>query len=71
VLLADVPPASPAAKAGLKPNDVILAIGGAKVKDLRDFATRYKRIAKGDRIELTVWREQTERKVEIARQDGD
>jgi hypothetical protein len=65
VLLADVKPGSGAERAGLKTNDVILAVNGRKVKGLKEFASAYRRIGKGGELELAVWRDQTEMKIRL------
>lgn len=48
---------SPAAKAGLKENDVILEVNGRGVEDIVDFQNSIGDLAPGSKVSLTVWRE--------------
>jgi len=43
-------------KAGLKPNDVIVAIGGRKVSGPQDVGAEIRRFAPGDKVDVTVER---------------
>jgi S1-C subfamily serine protease len=55
-LVVKVEPGTPAAAAGLRPDDVILAVGDEAVDDLHDYhAVLFKR-KPGDRVPITVWR---------------
>jgi len=65
VLLAEVKKGSGAEKMGLKPGDVILKIGDAKIRNLKDFAATYRQIKKGRQVRITVWRDQAERTLQI------
>jgi serine protease Do len=47
---------SPASKAGLKENDVILEVNGQKVEDGPQFARTIGDAAPGTKVNLTVWR---------------
>ena len=59
-LLAEVKKGSGAEKMGFKPGDVILKIGDAKIRNLKDFAATYRQIKKGRQVRITVWRDQAE-----------
>lgn len=65
VVLAGVVPDSPAARAGLEPGDVVLAIDGSEVHDRRTLYEHIWRHATGDPIRLIVFRTNERRAVEI------
>lgn len=65
VVLAGVVPDSPAARAGLEPGDVVLAIDGAQVQDRRALYERIWRRRSGDPIRLRVFRSNATRDIEI------
>ena len=54
---ADVKPGSPAAKAGLKPGDVLIQFGDKPIKNLYDFTDALRRSKIGDVVEVKVLRE--------------
>jgi serine protease Do len=56
VVVARVFPDTPAAQAGLQPQDVILRYQGEKVADMNDFRSRVAATAPGTKVELTVER---------------
>ncbi|WP_448203310.1 DegQ family serine endoprotease [Azospirillum sp. sgz302134] len=56
-LVAEVTPGSPAAKAGLRQGDVILAYGGKPVDTLRDLTRRVAETKAGDKVDMTVMRQ--------------
>ncbi|HWC18840.1 MAG TPA: trypsin-like peptidase domain-containing protein [Terriglobales bacterium] len=56
VLLEDVAPGGPAEKAGLKVGDVVLAIDGSPVENVRQFALDLYRYRIGDLVHVQVWR---------------
>ena len=60
-LLAKVEPNSPAAKAGLKQGDVILAIDGKPVRNSSDLRNRVGLVRVGDKIDVTYRRGNDER----------
>jgi serine protease Do len=47
---------SPAAKAGLKENDVILEVNGKGVESIQQFQTSIGEMAPGTKVNLTIWR---------------
>ena len=57
VKFSDVRAGSPAAKAGFKGGDVMIAFGGAPVKTLYDFTFALRDKKPGDRVEVTVLRD--------------
>jgi hypothetical protein len=48
---------SPAEAAGLRPDDVILEVGGRKLDDAAEMVSRMARAKVGDQVSLTVWRD--------------
>jgi len=67
VLVVEVPAGSKAARAGLRANDVIRAVGGRSVKNLAAFSQVYRKAAKAGPVRLTVWRDQAEAVVTVGR----
>jgi len=61
----DVKPGSPAAKAGLKPGDVLVQFGDKPIKNLYDFTDALRRSKVGDVVPVTVLRDGKELKVEV------
>ncbi len=57
VLLSEVQADSPAAKAGLKVNDVITEVNGQRVEGTAQFARIVREIPPGRTVQLTLWRE--------------
>jgi serine protease Do len=57
VVLGKIVPDSPAAKAGLKENDVVSEINGQRVEGAAQFRRMIREIPAGRSIQLTVWRE--------------
>ncbi len=57
VLLGRVVPDSPAAKAGLKENDVVTEINGQRVEGATQFRRMIHEIPAGRAVQLTVWRD--------------
>lgn len=55
-LVASVVPKSPAAKAGLKPGDVIVGIDGADVSQLKELTRRVADVKPNEVVVLTIWR---------------
>jgi serine protease Do len=56
---------TPAARAGLAPGDVIVAVDGQAVHDSGDLITHLVQRKPGDEVELTVVRERRPRKIEV------
>ncbi len=67
VMIQKVTPDSPAAKAGLEPNDRILAVNGTPVRDVLDLRWIINRFAAGETVTLTIQRgeERMERDVQL------
>ena len=57
VRVQQVMPDSPAAQAGIQAGDVILALGGEKVSDLRSYSAALKKHAPGDQVTITLERD--------------
>jgi serine protease Do len=69
-LIAEAQANGPAAKAGLKRGDTIIAVNGEKVADARDLSKKIATFAPGAKTSLTIWRDGKEREVtfEVGRQ---
>jgi serine protease Do len=65
VLIADVVPDSPAAKAGLKPGDILVEFDGKKVEAPADLLRTVGLAQPGQDAKMKVWREQGEKTVEV------
>ncbi|WP_340649396.1 Do family serine endopeptidase [Pseudoxanthomonas winnipegensis] len=65
VLVTQVTPGSGAAKAGLKPMDVITEFNGAKITDFSDLPSRVAPLPPGTKVTLTVIRDGSPRKVDV------
>jgi serine protease Do len=57
VLIGDVTPDSPAARAGLRKGDVVLELNGEPVNDNRQLSLRIAQIAPGTSAKLKIWRD--------------
>jgi C-terminal processing protease CtpA/Prc len=57
VVLGKIVPDSPAAKAGLKENDVVTEINGQRIEGAAQFRRMIREIPAGRSIQLTVWRD--------------
>ena len=64
-LVADVQADSPAAKAGIKSGDVVMAVNGTRIKDARELSRRISLIPPGTTVKLAVMREGKERNVDV------
>ena len=71
-LVAGVERDSPAAKAGLKPGDVVTALDGKAVRNPRDLARSVADLRPGAKADLKLWRDGSEAslRVDIAAQPG-
>jgi serine protease Do len=60
----------PAAKAGIRTGDTIVAVEGETIKEARDLSRKIANVAPGKQVSLTVYRDGKERTVsiEVARQ---
>jgi len=65
-LVSTIAPNSAAAKAELKPGDVITAINGDAVHTAGDVSQKVGMAAPGDRLTLTLWRDKAKREVTVA-----
>ncbi|HXM99712.1 MAG TPA: PDZ domain-containing protein [Candidatus Dormibacteraeota bacterium] len=57
VLLGKIVPDSPAAKGGLKQNDVVMELNGQRVESAAQFRRMVREIPAGRTVQLAVWRE--------------
>ena len=65
VLISDVIPDSPAAKAGLKPGDIVTELDGKKVEAPGDLQRAVGLTAPGHDAKLKLWRDQSEKTFEL------
>ncbi|MFN7085510.1 MAG: DegQ family serine endoprotease [Burkholderiales bacterium] len=65
ILIAQVSEDSPAAKAGLRQGDIVVAFQGQPVKDIGSFRNRVSLMPPGTRVELTVIRDGSRRTVSV------
>jgi serine protease Do len=69
-LIAQVQDSSPAAKAGLKAGEVVLAIGGKPIDQSRELARHVAEIKPGSTVNFTVWRDKKEATVPVTLQES-
>ncbi|AZO78326.1 MULTISPECIES: trypsin-like peptidase domain-containing protein [unclassified Bosea (in: a-proteobacteria)] len=69
-LIAEAQANGPAAKAGLKRGDTILAVNGERITDARELSRKIATFAPGAKTSLTIWRDGKEREIafEVGRQ---
>jgi len=67
-LIAQVQNDSPAAKAGLKAGEVVLAVNGKSVDQSRDLARHIAEVKPGSAAQLTIWRDKKETTVSVTLQ---
>ncbi len=69
-LVAEALKDSPAAKAGIRTGDTIVAVDGETIKEAKDLSRRIANVAPGKQVSVTVYREGKERTVtlEVGRQ---
>lgn len=65
VVIASVAPNSPAARAGLRPGEVILAFQGEPVTDGNTLRNRVASTPPGTAVKLTLWRDKREEEIEV------
>ncbi|HYI91002.1 MAG TPA: PDZ domain-containing protein, partial [Beijerinckiaceae bacterium] len=72
-LVADTTRDSPAAKAGIRSGDAIVAVDGEPIKDARALSMKIASYPPGRSVPMTVWREGRERTVtiEVGGQEGE
>ena len=56
---------TPAAKVGLQPGDVILAVDGKKIHDATDLTTTLAEMEPGQKVDLTIWRNKKSQDVKV------
>jgi serine protease Do len=64
-LVANIDPTSPAAKADLKPGDVVLAFNGSKVKEMRDLPRLVADAEPGSKATLDILRDGHEKEIAV------
>lgn len=64
-LVSSVDEDGPAAKAGVKPGDVILRVGDIDIDRFSELSTQIARMKPGTKTTLTVWRDGKERKLNV------
>lgn len=64
-LVANSMPGEPAAKAGVKTGDVILAVNGANVEDTNELLRKVAEIKPGEKVRLTIWRNQDTQYIDV------
>jgi serine protease Do len=64
-LVSQVDPKGPAADAGLKPGDVILAVDGQAIERSSEVPPLVAAIKPGKKVTLTVWRDKSERSLRV------
>ncbi len=62
---------SPAEKSGILPGDVITHYGGEKLDEMRDLPRLVANSTAGDRVDLTIWRNEKSKKVAVSIGDSD
>lgn len=65
VVVASVAPSSPAARAGVRQNDVIIGFEGQPVNDGNTFRNRVASTAPGTKVKLTVLRDKERQEIEV------
>ena len=65
-LVAEVTPASPAAKAGIQPGDVITGLNGKDMVDVRDVSRSVADLKPGTNANIVLWRDGKEKTIKVA-----
>ncbi len=66
VLVQNVVSGGPAARAGVRAGDILLAVGGRPVDELNQFQSRLAQSRPGQSVTLTVWRDGAERELQAS-----
>ncbi|NWG70007.1 MAG: Do family serine endopeptidase [Parvularculaceae bacterium] len=69
VLVGDVVPESPAAKAGIEPQDIVVAVNGAAVNDVRELTRRVAALPPGSKTSVKIIRNGAERNFQVTLQE--
>ncbi len=64
-LVNEVEPGSPADKAGVKSEDVILEVNGKKINSSNELQSEIAKMKPGETVELTIWRQKKEIKLNV------
>jgi serine protease Do len=64
-LVAEALPNAPAAKAGIRTGDTIVAVDGEPIKEARDLSRKIANVAPGKSVNLTLYRDGKERQVSL------
>ncbi|HUO95881.1 MAG TPA: DegQ family serine endoprotease [Steroidobacteraceae bacterium] len=64
-IVAQVEAGGPAAKAGIKSGDVILAVDGRPIEHSGQLSAAISQIRPGSKVELEIWRERASRKISV------
>jgi S1-C subfamily serine protease len=64
-LIVEVPPGGPAAEAGIRPGDVVIAIGDSPVSTVEDLLGALRRQKPGDRVSVSIVRDGEESTVDV------
>ena len=71
VLLTEIVPDSPAAKAGLKANDVVTEFNGQRVEGAAQFRRMVRETPAGRTVQLTVWRDGRSQTISVTLGEGE
>jgi serine protease Do len=71
VLLTEIVPDSPAAKAGLKANDVVTEFNGQRVEGAAQFRRLIRETPAGRTVQLTVWRDGRSQTISVTLGEGE
>ena len=63
--ISGVSPKSPAARGGLQGGDAIISLGGNRISNLEDFDTALRKFKAGDKVEVIVIRDESEKTLKV------